>query len=183
MLEVLAPRSHFPPTCSSRIRPHKSSSPPQPPPPPQSSLPPRFAGSLRPLLLTAPPSTGARPPPTVHWCRAAGVDWSGDPAGVGSRRDEKAGILCADPGGIVAVLICIRPPRYTTAPPYPSFLQGDALGRRRLPPCFRMNAFSGGVSETNGNSVVSLVCCCVIPCSRKGLGTGYGWRVGTWGDA
>ena len=55
--------------------PNPRARPPQPPPPPpQSLLPPRFAGSLRPLRLTAPPSTtgGAATPhsPLVpgRWC-------------------------------------------------------------------------------------------------------------------
>ena len=111
------------------IRPPKL---PNPRPPPPRSRPPPPCPTLRSLLLNGCRPPGARPPgPLIYCCWADGVEWNGGPAGVGSRQDEGAALRCVGSGDILAVLLCIRSPRY-----YPtalSFLQGDALISRRLP--------------------------------------------------
>jgi hypothetical protein len=125
VLEVLAPLSHFLSACSSqsahrnsRIRGRPLRDPDLRAPCPNSTL-------SSPERAADPP--GARPPapPPIYCGWADGVEWNGGPAGVGSRQDEGAALRCDGSGDILAVLLCIRSPRY-----YPtalSFLQGDAL--------------------------------------------------------
>lgn len=52
---------------------------------------------------------------------------------MGSTQDEGAALRCVASGDILAVLLCIRSPRYYCTAL--SFLQGDALVSHRLPLC------------------------------------------------
>ena len=60
---------------------------------------------------------------------------------MGSRQDEGAALRCVGSGDILAVLLCIRSPRYYRTPL--SFLQGDALISRQLLPLHRHECVLG----------------------------------------
>jgi hypothetical protein len=82
------------------------------------------------------PERAAAPGALIYCCWADGVEWNGGPAGVGCKQDEGAALRCICSVGILAVLLCIRSPRYYRAAL--SFLHSHS---RCLPPCVRLSVF------------------------------------------